>query len=170
MKFQSNRDSSWRTSTRIETSSPVNSSAPSLTNSAHSFVDILFVLTNLVKRRLHLHRAFGQLSQPNDKKLGQRLWLSWLSGLFRGSRFKSIHRQHFILNNHCQLYWKDKNKEKEAGNSPFFKNKRQKAVPFYFGQKSFGVLLCKMFCYLVSGFVTPKRLNKILKKSPKYFL
>ena len=26
-----------------------------------------------------------------------------------------------ILKNYCQLYWKDKNKEKEAENGPFFK-------------------------------------------------
>ena len=31
------------------------------------------------------------------------------------------HRQKFILNIYCQLYWKDENKEKEARNCPFFK-------------------------------------------------
>ena len=39
----------------------------------------------------------------------------------RGPRFESSHRQKFILNIYCQLYWKDENKEKEAGNGPFFK-------------------------------------------------
>ena len=39
----------------------------------------------------------------------------------RGPRFESSHRQNFILNIYCQLYWKDKNKEKEAGNGPFSK-------------------------------------------------
>ena len=39
----------------------------------------------------------------------------------RGPQFESSHRQKIILNIHCQLYWKDENKEKEAGNDPFFK-------------------------------------------------
>ena len=39
----------------------------------------------------------------------------------RGPRFESSHREQFILNIYCQLYSKkDKNKEKEAGNGPFF--------------------------------------------------
>ena len=38
----------------------------------------------------------------------------------RGPWFESNHRQKCILNIYCQLYWKDKNKEKEAGNGPFF--------------------------------------------------
>ena len=46
----------------------------------------------------------------------------------RGPRFKSSHWQKFIyILNICLLstvYWKDENKEKEAGNGPFFfKNK-----------------------------------------------
>ena len=41
----------------------------------------------------------------------------------RGPQFESSHRQKFILNIYCQLYWKDKNKEKEAGNGPFLKKK-----------------------------------------------
>ena len=40
----------------------------------------------------------------------------------RGPRFESSHWQKFILNIYCQLYWKDENKEKEAGNGPFLKN------------------------------------------------
>ena len=36
----------------------------------------------------------------------------------RGPQFESSHRQKFILNIYCQLYWKDENKEKEAGNVP----------------------------------------------------
>ena len=39
----------------------------------------------------------------------------------RGAWFKSSHQQKFILNIYCQLYWKDENKEKEAGNGPFLK-------------------------------------------------
>ena len=35
-------------------------------------------------------------------------------------RFKSSHRQKIILNIYSQLYWKDKNEEKEAGNGPLF--------------------------------------------------
>ena len=33
----------------------------------------------------------------------------------RGPRFESSHGQHFLLNIYCQLYWKDKNKEKRPG-------------------------------------------------------
>ena len=39
----------------------------------------------------------------------------------RGPRVKSIHWQKVILDIYCQLYWKDENKEKEAGNGPFKK-------------------------------------------------
>ena len=40
----------------------------------------------------------------------------------RGPQFKSSHRQKIILNiAYCQLYWKDENKEKEAGNGTFKK-------------------------------------------------
>ena len=42
----------------------------------------------------------------------------------RGPQFKSSHRQKFIyILNICLLstvYWKDENKEKEAGKDPFF--------------------------------------------------
>ena len=38
-----------------------------------------------------------------------------------GPQFESSHRQKLILNIYCQLFWKDKNKEKEARNGPFFK-------------------------------------------------
>ena len=45
----------------------------------------------------------------------------------RGRRFESSHRQKFIyILNICLLstvYWKDENKEKEAGNGPFLKKK-----------------------------------------------
>ena len=40
----------------------------------------------------------------------------------RGPLFESSDRQKFMLNIYCQPYWKDKNKENEAGNGPFFKN------------------------------------------------
>ena len=44
----------------------------------------------------------------------------------KGTRFESSHRQKFIyvLNIYLlsTVYWKDKNKEKEAGNGPFLKN------------------------------------------------
>ena len=39
-----------------------------------------------------------------------------------GPQFKSSHREQFILHIYCKLYWKDKNKEKEAGNGPFKKS------------------------------------------------
>ena len=39
----------------------------------------------------------------------------------RGPRFEFSHWQKVILNIYSQLYWKDKNNEKEAGNSPFNK-------------------------------------------------
>ena len=38
----------------------------------------------------------------------------------RGPRYESSHWQKFLLNVFCQLYWKDENKEKEAGIGPFF--------------------------------------------------
>ena len=45
----------------------------------------------------------------------------------RGPRFESSHRQKFIyILNICLLstvFWKDENKEKEAGNGPFLKKK-----------------------------------------------
>ena len=45
----------------------------------------------------------------------------------KGTRFESSHRQKFIyvLNIYLlsTVYWKDKNKEKEAGNGPFFLKK-----------------------------------------------
>ena len=43
----------------------------------------------------------------------------------RDPRFESNHRQKNYILNICLLstvYWKDENKEKEAGNGPFFKN------------------------------------------------
>ena len=40
----------------------------------------------------------------------------------RGPWFESSHRQKFILNIYCQLYWKDENKEKEARNGPFLRS------------------------------------------------
>ena len=43
----------------------------------------------------------------------------------RGPQFESSHRQKFLLNIYCKLYWKDENKEKEAGNGPFFKKKKE---------------------------------------------
>ena len=42
----------------------------------------------------------------------------------RGPEFESSHRQKFISNINCQLFWKDENKEKEAGNGPFFCKKK----------------------------------------------
>ena len=46
----------------------------------------------------------------------------------RGPRFESSHWQKFIfILNICLLwtvYWKDENKEKEAGNGPYFNNLR----------------------------------------------
>ena len=38
---------------------------------------------------------------------------------YRGLLFESSHLQKFTLNIYCQLYYKDKNKEKEAWNGPF---------------------------------------------------
>ena len=40
----------------------------------------------------------------------------------RGPQFESSHRPKILLNIvYCQVYWKDKNNEKEAGNGPFLK-------------------------------------------------
>ena len=41
----------------------------------------------------------------------------------RSSRFVSSQQQKFLLNIYCQLFWKDENKEKVAGNCPFLKKK-----------------------------------------------
>ena len=41
----------------------------------------------------------------------------------RGPRFKSSHQQKNILNIYRQLYWKDENKEKEAGSGPLKKKR-----------------------------------------------
>ena len=40
----------------------------------------------------------------------------------RGPRFESTHRQHFLTNIYCQLYWKDVNKE-SGREWPFFLKK-----------------------------------------------
>ena len=42
----------------------------------------------------------------------------------RDLRFESIHWQEIVLNIYCQLYWRDENKETEAGNGPFKKTIR----------------------------------------------
>ena len=42
----------------------------------------------------------------------------------RGLQCESSHRPKFILNVYCQLNWKDKNKEKEAGIGPIQKEER----------------------------------------------
>ena len=58
---------------------------------------------------------------------GQWLWLvsRAIASDTRGPRFESNHRKIFIyILNICSLsteYWKEENKEKEAGNGPFFK-------------------------------------------------
>ena len=39
----------------------------------------------------------------------------------RGQQFESSHRKNVYTNIYCQLFWKDKNKEKEAWNGPFLK-------------------------------------------------
>ena len=63
---------------------------------------------------------------PTRKYLGQ--WLCGSVGRvvasdIRGPRFESSHRQKLFILNICLLstvYRKDENKEKEAGNGPFF--------------------------------------------------
>ena len=42
------------------------------------------------------------------------------SGNFKGWGLVFSHRQEIILNVYSQLYWKDANKEKEAGNGTYF--------------------------------------------------
>ena len=49
----------------------------------------------------------------------------------RGPQFESSHWQKIILNIDCQLYWKDENKEKEAGNGPFKKQANNQFLPIY---------------------------------------
>ena len=43
----------------------------------------------------------------------------------KGMQFESSHQQKIILNIYCQLYRKDENREKEAGNGPFLKRKKE---------------------------------------------
>ena len=46
-------------------------------------------------------------------------WLSWQSGLFRYHRsVVRIQSSSNFITEHCQLFWTDKNKEKEAGDDP----------------------------------------------------
>ena len=50
----------------------------------------------------------------------------------RGPLFEYSHWQTFIFNIYYQLYSKDENKEKEAGNGPFFKKRLWKEMITYF--------------------------------------
>ena len=66
----------------------------------------------------------------------------------RGPQFESSHRQKFIYTlNICLLstvYWKDENKEKEAGNGPFKKKFNDNIIIFFCTHKF------KRFCITVS--------------------
>ena len=87
----------------------------------------LIILLN--NNQLPLYRPFSMIW---SKCLKVKIYLVLGSGFgsvgraiasnSKGPRFESSHQQKFILNIFCQLYWKDENKEKEAGNGPFLKN------------------------------------------------
>ena len=71
------------------------------------------------------YEAYGQSVNYN------KMYSPWGSGCgsvgrvvgsnSRGPRFESSHRQKFILNIYCQLYWKDKNKGKIRREWPIIK-------------------------------------------------
>ena len=87
----------------------------------------LFNLFRLFKHAL-------QFLQQINVKNGQWLWLSWWRSHFQLQRSAVWIQssQKFILNIFCQLYWKDENKEKEAGIGQFFFKKMWKNVhPVY---------------------------------------
>ena len=48
----------------------------------------------------------------------------------RGQQFESSHRKNVYTNIYCQLFWKDKNKEKEAWNGPFLKEHFRRLVRY----------------------------------------
>ena len=53
--------------------------------------------------------------RPNRWAVVVAQLVEWVTSDSRGPRFESSHRQKYKLNVCCQLYWKDENKEKEAG-------------------------------------------------------
>ena len=91
---------------------------------ASKIIIISYIWTNPGHFLIYLH-LFKHTLQFLQQINGQ-----WLCGSVgravasdtRGPRFESSHRQNLL--NICLLstvYWKDENKEKEAGNGPFFK-------------------------------------------------
>ena len=80
-------------------------------------------------------RVIKVLMENSKRRLGSGCGSVGRAAAFntRGPRFDSSHRQKFIYTlNICLLstvYWKDENKEKEAGNGPFFKKKNCKNLP-----------------------------------------
>ena len=62
---------------------------------------------------------------------GQWLWFSWLSDCFwfqrSPARIQSSTK--IILDIYCELYWKDENKEKEAGKAHLKKTFSWETVP-----------------------------------------
>ena len=90
--------------------------------------DVLVRVSKEGSWRQNTLETFSHFSNVDFKilNLAQWLWLSWQSGRFRHQRsavqIPSLAK--FLLNIvNCQLYWKDDNKEKEAGNGSFFWNK-----------------------------------------------
>ena len=72
-------------------------------------------------RRLTRHKMYLQNITTDALGLWRRSVGKAVASNSRGPRFESHHQQKCILNVYCQLYWKEENKEKEAGNGPFLK-------------------------------------------------
>ena len=83
---------------------------------------------------MHVHFNFMlETLQVNKSNSGCGSVGRAVTSLSRGLQFGSSHRQYiyiyiYILNIFCQLYWKDENKEKEAGKGLKKSNKHLKTV------------------------------------------
>ena len=103
---------------------------PKIAQSGHTTLDsctylIFKRLSPWADRPLQTFSITRTRSKYNNlTDFGQWLWLSWLSSRFQYQRseVRVLSSAKFTLNIvYCQLYWKDKNKDKEAGNGPFLK-------------------------------------------------
>ena len=110
---------------------------PSTADDEATLQDLCIVVQYIFARHTHYlpveHVIKWQLL-PKGKiiKYVQWLWFSWQSGCFLHQR--STVRIQSSQTLYYQLYCKDENKEKEAGNGPIFKKVRQNCVRFLFSQ------------------------------------